>query len=46
MNVGRAQPGPGGRSVMVLALDNPIPADVMAELLEVDGIMTAKLVEL
>jgi D-3-phosphoglycerate dehydrogenase len=46
MNVGRGQPGPGGRSVMVLALDNPIPPDVMAELLEVDGIMSGKLVEL
>jgi D-3-phosphoglycerate dehydrogenase len=46
MHVGRSQPGPGGRSVMVLALDNPIPADIMEQLRQIDGIMTAQLVEL
>jgi len=46
MNVGRGQPGPGGRSVMLLALDNPIPPEVMEEIRKVDGITTATLVEL
>ncbi len=46
MHVGRAQPRPGGKSVMVLALDNPVPDQVRGLLLEVDGIMTVKVVEL
>ncbi len=46
MHVGRGQPGPGGLSVMVLALDGPVPSDVMEQLLQVDGIETAQLVEL
>lgn len=46
MHVGRGQTGPGGRSVMVLALDNPVPDEVRKLLLEVDGIMTAQVVEL
>ena len=46
MHVGRSQSRPGGRSVMVLALDNPIPADTMEQLRQIDGIMTAQLVEL
>lgn len=46
MHVGRSQPGPGGLSVMVLALDSPVPAEVREELLQVDGIETAQLVEL
>jgi len=46
MHVGRSQPRPGGRSVMVLALDNPIPAETMEQLRQIDGIMTAQLVEL
>ncbi len=46
MHVGRAQAGPGGRSVMVLALDNPVPDEVRRLLLEVDGVMTAQVVEL
>ncbi len=46
MHVGRRDPGPGGPAVMVLALDDPIPADVMEELLQVEGMTTAQLVEL
>ena len=46
MHVGRRDPGPGGPAVMVLALDDPIPPHVMEELLEVDGMTTAQLVEL
>jgi len=46
MNVGRTQPGPGGRSVMVLALDGPVPSDVLGELHQLDGIETAQVVEL
>jgi D-3-phosphoglycerate dehydrogenase len=46
MHVGRRQPRPGGRSVMVLALDNPIPPDIMDQLLRIDGITSAQLVEL
>jgi D-3-phosphoglycerate dehydrogenase len=46
MHVGRSQPGPGGLSVMVLALDGSVPPDVMDELRQVDGIETAQLVEL
>jgi D-3-phosphoglycerate dehydrogenase len=46
MHVGRERPRPGGLSVMVLAVDGPIPADVMDELRQVDGIETAQLVEL
>jgi D-3-phosphoglycerate dehydrogenase len=46
MNVGRGQPGPGGRSVMVLALDNPVPADVMDDIRRIDGIESVELVEL
>jgi D-3-phosphoglycerate dehydrogenase len=46
MHVGRSQPRPGGRSVMVLALDNPVPGDVLDEIGQVDGIMTATPVEL
>jgi beta-mannosidase len=46
MNVGRGQVGPGGQSVMVLALDNPIPSNVLDEILQIDGIMSADLVEL
>jgi D-3-phosphoglycerate dehydrogenase len=46
MHVGRSQPGPGGLSVMVLALDGPVPSDVMEQLRQVDGIETAQLVEL
>jgi len=32
--------------VMVLALDNSVPPEILAELRKVDGIMTAQLVEL
>jgi D-3-phosphoglycerate dehydrogenase len=46
MQVGRGQPKPGGLSVMVLALDNPVPPEVLAQLRQVDGITTAALVEL
>jgi D-3-phosphoglycerate dehydrogenase len=46
MHVGREQPKPGGPSVMVLALDNAIPADVLEKLRQVDGIISATLVEL
>ncbi len=46
MHVGRREPRPGGESVMVLALDNPVSPAVLAQLLEVDGIMTATTVEL
>ncbi len=46
MHVGRSQPGPGGLSVMILALDGPVPSDVMEQLRQVDGIETAQLVEL
>ena len=46
MNVGRGQPGPGGRSVMVLSLDNPIPPDVMERIRRIDGITSTRLVEL
>lgn len=46
MHVGRRQAGPGGLSVMVLALDSTVPEDVMQQILQVDGIETAKLVEL
>jgi len=46
MHVGRRAPRPGGESVMVLALDNPVPPDVLEELLKIDGIMTATPVEL
>jgi len=46
MHVGRTQPGPGGRSVMVLALDGPVPSDVLGELHQLDGIETAQVVEL
>ncbi len=46
MHVGRSEPRPGGLSVMVLALDGPIPADVMEQLRRIDGIETAQLVEL
>jgi D-3-phosphoglycerate dehydrogenase len=44
MQVGRMEPG--GLSVMVLALDNPVPRDVMDHLRQVDGIRTVQLVEL
>ena len=44
MQVGRMEPG--GLSVMVLALDGPVPDDVMDHLREIDGIRTAQLVEL
>ena len=46
MHVGRARPQPGGLSVMVLALDGPIPQNVMELIRKVDGIETAQLVEL
>ncbi len=46
MQVGRAKPEPGGLSVMVLALDGPVPDDVRALLRQVDGIKTVQLVEL
>jgi D-3-phosphoglycerate dehydrogenase len=46
MHVGRGRPQPGGLSVMVLALDGPIPDDVMARLRKVEGIETAQVVEL
>jgi len=46
MHVGRREPRPGGRSVMVLALDNSVPPEILDELRKVDGIMTAQLVEL
>jgi len=46
MHVGRERPRPGGLSVMVLAVDGPIPPHVMEELRQVDGIKTAQLVEL
>jgi D-3-phosphoglycerate dehydrogenase len=46
MHVGRERPRPGGLSVMVLAVDGPIPPHVMDELRQVDGIETAQLVEL
>jgi len=46
MNVGRSQPKPGGPSVMVLSLDNPVPPEIMEQLREIDGITTATLVEL
>ena len=46
MHVGRTQPSPGGFSVMVLALDGPVPADVLGELSRLDGIETAQVVEL
>jgi D-3-phosphoglycerate dehydrogenase len=46
MNVGRSQPRPGGPSVMVLSLDNPIPPDILQQLRQIDGITTASLVEL
>jgi D-3-phosphoglycerate dehydrogenase len=44
MNVGRLQRG--GRSVMVLSVDNPIPPEVMDEIRQIDGITSATLVEL
>ena len=46
MHVGREQEKPGGPSVMVLALDNAVPPDVLDELRKVDGITSATLVEL
>jgi len=46
MHVGRREPKPGGPSVMILALDNPVPPDILAQLRQVDGITTAALVEL
>jgi D-3-phosphoglycerate dehydrogenase len=46
MQVGRREPRPGGPAVMVLALDGPVPDDVMEEIHRVDGIGTATLVEL
>jgi D-3-phosphoglycerate dehydrogenase len=46
MHVGRERPRPGGLSVMVLAVDGPVPPHVMEELRQVDGIKTAQLVEL
>ncbi len=46
MHVGRGRPQPGGLSVMVLALDGPIPEDVMELLRQIDGIETTRLVEL
>lgn len=46
MHVGRERPRPGGLSVMVLALDGPIPPQVLEELRRVGGIKTAQLVEL
>jgi D-3-phosphoglycerate dehydrogenase len=46
MQVGRQEPKPGGPSVMVLALDNPVPSDVLEEIREVDGIESVTPVEL
>jgi len=46
MHVGRELQKPGGPSVMVLALDNPVPDDALHQLRQVDGITTATLVEL
>ena len=46
MHVGRSGPGPGGPSVMVLALDSSVPEDILDELRQVKGIVTATLVEL
>jgi D-3-phosphoglycerate dehydrogenase len=46
MNVGRLQPAPGGPSVMVIALDNPAPPNVMDEIRRIDGIESVELVEL
>ncbi len=46
MHVGRSQPGPGGLSVMVLALDGPVPPEVLGQLRQIDGIKTAQPVEL
>jgi D-3-phosphoglycerate dehydrogenase len=46
MHVGRAEPGAGGPSVMVLALDSSVPEDILDELRQVKGITTATLVEL
>ncbi len=46
MSVGRSQPGPGGQSIMVLALDSPIPPAIMDEIRQLDGIITTTLVEL
>ncbi len=46
MSVGRSQPGPGGQSIMVLALDSAIPPAVMVEIRQLDGIITTTLVEL
>jgi D-3-phosphoglycerate dehydrogenase len=46
MHVGRSEPRPGGPSVMVLALDNPVPDDILDQLRKIAGIMTAQLVEL
>lgn len=46
MHVGRSRPEPGGLSVMVLALDNPVPPEILAQLRELDGIMSATVVEL
>ncbi len=46
MHVGRSKPEPGGLSVMVLALDGPVPGPVLELLYKVDGIRTIQPVEL
>ncbi len=46
MHVGRSRPQPGGRSVMVLALDNAVPPEIMEQLHRIEGIKTIQLVEL
>jgi D-3-phosphoglycerate dehydrogenase len=44
MHVGRT--APHGRAVMTLAVDDPVPADIMAEIAAMEGMESAHLVEL
>ncbi|NLG83723.1 MAG: phosphoglycerate dehydrogenase [Firmicutes bacterium] len=44
MQVGRKTPG--GRAIMVLSVDNPVPPGILAEVGKVDGIEEAKMVSL
>jgi len=44
MHVGRAKPG--GKALMILAVDSPLPEETRQRILQVDGIFSATVVEL